>query len=377
MKFKHFKFSFLLTLFVFACQSGPKETDPHAQLQALKQQAKEINDQIKALQIQIAETDTSAQTKKYKIVAVDTLKLQDFAYFIDVQGIVESDLNVLTAPQTPGVVTEILVKEGDFVQAGRIMAKLDAGPVRKALEEVKTGLSLANTLYDKQKRLWDQQIGSEAQYLQAKNQKEQLEQKLQTLEAQLALSYLKAPVSGIVDEITLKLGEMASPGFNGIRVINNKEMSIKAQLSDKYVNEVKRGDPVIIEIPEKNIQFPSRIHYVSNSISPRTRTFAIDVSLPKVKYTFNSNQSLRLKINTTNISKALVISTNLIQTSINGEEYVLVAEEENGFWHARRKNILSGISYQGQTVIKEGLAAGDRIISSGYSELVDGQMIAL
>lgn len=377
MKLQLLKSATFLFVFFISCQNKTTETDPQSKLIALKQQAKDINDQIKALQVQIAESDTSNLSKKSKIVVVDTLKPVDFAYFIDVQGMVESDLNVLASPQTPGVVTAIYVKEGEKVQSGKILATLDAGPIRKAQEEVKTGLALAITLYDKQKRLWDQQIGSEAQYLQAKNQKEQLEQKLKTLDAQIAMSSIKAPVSGTVDAIQLKIGEMAAPGMSGIRVVNNNEMSIKAQLSDKYVNEVKKGDKVIIEIPGKNQEFISRIEYVSNSISARSRTFTIEVGLPKSKYIFNSNQSVRLKINSSNIPKALVISTNLIQTSINGEEYVLVAVQENGFWHAKRKNITSGISYQGQTEIKQGLNVGDKIISSGYSELVDGQMIAL
>ncbi|MBK8955142.1 MAG: efflux RND transporter periplasmic adaptor subunit [Saprospiraceae bacterium] len=377
MKLQFFKICLIFSGIILSCNQPAKESDPAAQLIALKQQAKEINDQIKALQVQIAESDTSSQSRKSKIVVVDTLQPQDFSYFIDVQGLVESDLNVLAAPQTPGVVTAIYVREGEKVNSGKILAALDAGPLRKAMDEVKTGLDLANTLYDKQKRLWDQQIGSEAQYLQAKNQKEQLEQKLKTLEAQIALSYIKAPVTGTVDAVKLKIGEMASPGMHGIRVVNNREMSIKAQLSDKHVNDVKKGDKVIIGIPEKNLEFQSRIQFVSSSIDPRTRTFTIEVAIPKATYTFNSNQSVRLKINSSNIDKALVVSSNLIQTSINGEEYILVAEPADGFWYARRKNILSGISYQGKTVVKNGLSAGDKIISSGYSELVDGQLIAL
>ena len=357
---------------------GPKEipSDPQARLAELKKQAKEINDEIKTLQAQLAASDTS-QTAKAKIVSIDTLKKSDFAYYIDVQGIVESDLNVLAAPQMPGLVTAIHVKEGDVVAQGKILASLDASTIRKGIAEVQTGLDLAKTLYDKQKRLWDQQIGSEAQYLQAKNQKEQLEQKRKTLEAQLDMSFIKAPVSGTVDAVQLKIGEMASPGFNGVRVVNNREMSIKAQLSDKYLNDVKKGDAVIVETPENGKQYPSFIKYCSNSISTQTRTFAVEVALPAGKNLFLTNQALRLKINSKNIKKALVISSNLIQTSIAGEEYVLVAEESNGFWFARRKNITAGISYQGMTEITAGLKEGDRVISTGFSELVDGQMIAL
>ncbi len=363
-------------LIITSCTQKESTNDPQERLAALKKQAKEINDEIKSLQAQIAQSDTS-QSSKSKLVAVDTLFTTDFAYYIDVQGTVESDLNVLAAPQMPGIVTAIYVKEGDQVPQGKILASLDASTVRKAMDEVNTGLTLAQTLYEKQKRLWDQQIGSEAQFLQAKNQKDQLEQKLKTLEAQLAMSYIKAPVSGTVDVVQLKLGEMASPGFNGIRVVNNHQMSIKANLSDKYLEQVKKGDPVIVEIPETNQQFRSSVKYCSNSISTQTRTFSIEIAIPSGQMKYKSNQALRLKINSKNVKKALVISSNLIQTSISGEEYILVAEQSNGFWFAKRKNIVTGISYQGKTEVTSGLTEGDKIITDGFSELVDGQMIAL
>lgn len=236
---------------------------------------------------------------------------------------------------------------------------------------------MANTMFDKQKRLWDQNIGSEAQYLQAKNQKEQLEQKLKTTEAQLAMSVIKSPISGVVDELRLKLGEMASPGFSGIRVVNDKEMKVQAKLSDSYSSKVRKGDKVIIYFPDSDASIESTISYISKTINPTTRTLMIEAALPSGKQHFLSNQAVKLKINNGTIKDALVISSNLIQRSIKGENYILVAEETNGIWYARKRNLETGVEYNGETQIKSGLKVGDQIIISGYSELVDGQLIAL
>ncbi|MBK7360575.1 MAG: biotin/lipoyl-binding protein [Saprospiraceae bacterium] len=205
-----------------ACGKPTEIKDPKIRLAELKNQLKDLNAQIKELEILVAANDTSFSFSKSKLVKIDTPQKRDFKHYIEVQGIVDANNNILAAPQMPGVVTSILVKEGDLVSPGKILAVLDGATIRKGMDEVKTGLSLANTMYEKQKRLWEQNIGSEAQYLQAKNQKDQLELKLKTLESQLAMTYIKSPIQGTVDQVNLKIGEIASPGFAGVRVVNNK-----------------------------------------------------------------------------------------------------------------------------------------------------------
>jgi RND family efflux transporter MFP subunit len=374
----HSRIQLLAVLLLFAaCKKTSENKDPKTKLAELKSQVKDLNDQIKHLQMEIAEKDTSATQAKSKLVQIDTLKKREFKYFIELQGMIDARQNVLVAPQMPGVVTSIYVREGDIVSAGQALASLDGSTIRKGMEEIKTALSMANTMFDKQKRLWDQNIGSEAQYLQAKNQKEQLEQKLKTTEAQLAMSVIKSPISGVVDELRLKLGEMASPGFSGIRVVNDKEMKVQAKLSDSYSSKVRKGDKVIIYFPDSDASIESTISYISKTINPTTRTLMIEAALPSGKQHFLSNQAVKLKINNGTIKDALVISSNLIQRSIKGENYILVAEETNGIWYARKRNLETGVEYNGETQIKSGLKFGDQIIISGYSELVDGQLIAL
>ncbi len=377
MIFRNVSLLILAVLVFTQCNKSSTPQDPKAKLEELKIQAKSIQEQIKEIETLIADSDTSAIQAKSKLVNLDTLRPAEFNYFIEIQGSVDAVNNVLAAPQMPGVVTSIKVKEGDLVSVGQILATLDGATIRKGIDELRTGLSLANTMYDKQKRLWNQNIGSEAQYLQAKNQKEQLEQKLKTMESQLSMTYLKSPIQGTVDEVKIKLGEMATPGFSGIRVVNNKDMKVVAKLSDSYLGKLKKGDKVEVHFPEYDKILHSKITYLSKTINPTTRTLMLEVSLPQGKLNYLSNQAVKLKINNGTIKNALVISSNLIQKSIQGENYVLIAEQKDGSWYARKRTIETGVEYNGQTQITTGLKAGDHIINTGYSELVDGQLISL
>ncbi len=377
MKLNSLSFLLVMMYALQSCKPTTKPEDPKSRLAELKAQAKALNDEIKALQLQIAESDTSRQGAKSKLIQIDTLKTREFNHYVEVQGSIDADQNVMASPQMPGVVTAIYVKEGDVVPQGKILASLDASTLKKSMDELKTGLELATTLYNKQKRLWEQNIGSEAQYLQAKNQKEQLEQKLQTLQTQFSMSYIKAPVAGVVDEVNLKIGEMANPGFHGVRVVNNKEMSVKAKLSDRYNGQVKKGDKVVIYFPEENQSLDSKVSYTSQTINTRTRTFAIEAALPKSRLNYLSNQSVKLRIQTGSIKNTIVISSNLVQTGVQGDHYVLIAEPSNGMWYARKRQVKPGVTYHGETEIMEGIKAGEFIIKTGFGELVDGQLIAL
>ncbi|MBK6545947.1 MAG: efflux RND transporter periplasmic adaptor subunit [Saprospiraceae bacterium] len=367
-------FSLLLTS---ACNNSTNDADPKAKLEVLKKQAQEIDVQIKEIEAKIAASDTTAPVAKSKLVKVDSLRSRDFKHFIELQGTVSADQNVLAAPQMPGVVTAIFVKEGDFVSPGKILATLDGTTIKKGMDELKTGLNLANTMFEKQKKLWDQNIGSEAQYLQAKNQKEQLESKMQTLQSQLAMTYIKSPISGTVDDVHLKIGEIANPGFAGIRVVNNKNMKVLAKISDNYQGKLKKGDKVMIHIPESDKSIESTIRFISKTIDPKTRSFIIESSLPSGSSDFISNQSVKLKINNGTLKSAIIVSSNLVQKSIQGENYILVAESTNGSLFAKKRTVETGVEYNGETQIIKGLQIGDLIITIGYNELVDGQLISL
>lgn len=367
---------FILLTFVGACKKPETTVDPKEKLQQLKVQIQELNTQVKQLEIEISKTDTSfVKTSKAKKVTIDSARKQDFKHFIETQGIVDAAQNVLAAPQMPGLITKIYVKEGDRVHAGQILAQMDGATMKQGIEEIKTAIAMANTMFDKQKSLWEQNIGSESQFLQAKNQKEQLEQKLKTLQSQLSMTNIKSPVNGIVDEIKVKIGEIASPGFAGIRVVNNSNLMIKARLSDQFASKVKKGDKVSLYFPDLDKELSSALSYVGQTVNASSRTINVEAKLPPAKEKFITNQIVKLKINDGIQKSVIVVPSNVIQKSINGEDYILVVENKNGIMYARKQIIKTGQQYNGQTVILEGLKSGDNYITLGYTEIVDGQTI--
>lgn len=371
--------SILTSLFVLfiliSCQKPDPQKQAQKEMSELKETVKKSNERILELEKILAQYDTTKK-EKFKKVSLDTLRPQIFKHYIEAQGVVDAELNVLAAPQMPGVVQSINVKEGDYVYAGQTLARLDANTLRQGMEELRSGLTLATTMYEKQKSLWEQNIGSEAQYLMAKNQKEQLEKKLETLRSQIDMASIKSPVNGTVDELKVKVGEIASPGFHGIRVVNNSKLKVKAKLSDIFASKVKKGDRVSVFFPDLNKEIQTSISFASQSVNAASRTVLVEAKLPSSKE-YKANQAAKIKINDANLNNVIVVNSNYIQRSVNGEDYILMAELVDGRLTAKKRIIQTGSEYNGQTVILKGLTKGEAIISKGYTELVDGQLIQI
>ena len=373
-------YSFCLTslfalLFLTACTSDPL-AEKKKLLKSKTESLRSLTAEIETLQKEIALLDTVTDNKneKPRRIGVDSVRISTFKHFIAVQGSVDAENNVFTAPQMPGVVTAIMVHEGQKVRKGELMAQLDNSVILNGIEEVKTGLSLATTAFEKQKRLWEQKIGSEIQYLTVKNQKEQLERKLNTLNAQLDMATIKAPVSGTVDEIKLKVGEMASPGYFGIRVVNLDKLSLKGRLGDTHIGKVKVGDVVQVNFPDINQTLDSRVTFVSQQVDRQTRTILFEVELDNRSGVYSGNMVANLMINDQTIPNSVVVPTNVIQRSAEGT-FIMVAEKEGENWIARKRKVEAGAEYAGKTAIISGLQANDLFVNFGYSEIVDGQKI--
>jgi membrane fusion protein, multidrug efflux system len=244
------------------------------------------------------------------------------------------------------------------------------------LQAAQVQLGLANTAYEKQKALWDQKIGSEIQFLQAKTQKEAADKNIDALKNQLEMTKIIAPVSGTVDQVNLRIGDMAAPSqlMPGIRIVNGEKLKVKAKLADSDFGKVKVGDIVTIEFPDidKTVQAP--VTYVSNTIDARSRTFGIEIKLTNDHNEYAANLIAKLKINDETFKNVLVVPSNVVQTSANGT-YVLIAQVNNGVKTAHKSIVTAGADYNGETVITSGLNAGDKVITFGYSEVVDGQRI--
>jgi len=366
----------LLTIFIIGLLlASCGQSDKVAQLEALKAERDKLNEQINELKKEIqSEGKTEISNEKTVNVKIQELKPSEFNHYIKVQGNTESDYNIFVPAETQGIVKRIYVEEGDRVSKGKLLAELDGAIYEKGIEELQLALDLATTVYERQKRLWDQKIGSEIQYLQAKNQKESLEKKLVTTQEQYQLTKITSPINGTIDEIVIKEGEAAIPGMGAIRVVQLSSLKVTAQISETYIGDVKKKDKVKVLIAAVNNSFEQEIKSVSQVINPDNRTFSIEVKIPSSEKEIKPNMLAELMINDYSKKDAFVIPINVLQHT--GEEYfVFVAEEENNKWIAKKKTVQMGKYYKNIVEIIDGVEAGDKIIVFGFQNLADGQII--
>ena len=345
-----------------------------AALAKLKTQQADLATKIKVLEADVIKLDPQkAEEARVKDVTVLAVAPSTFRHFVELQGSIDAKNNVQVSPKTGGVVTAVYVKEGDNVRAGSPIAKIDDQILNQSVAELQTQLSLASTIYEKQASLWKQQIGTEIQYLQAKNNKEGLERRLSTLNTQIGQSRVTAPISGVVDQVTVKVGQQAAPGMGLVRVVNLSQLKAVAKVADTYAGSVRKGDAVQVRFPDINKTLNSTITFVSTTVDPLTRTFTIEAPLPSDN-SLKPNMLAQVKINDDTAPNTIVINQNLIQSTEKGQ-LVYVAVTENGKKVAKARPVKTGKSYGGQIEITEGLDAGDQLITQGYQELADGQPI--
>lgn len=376
MKFERLSVIVLAAATLAAC-GGTELEKKKKELAGYKTEVKDLSGKIEKLEKEIAKLDTSFHVEpKVKLVQVEELKKQDFKHYIEVQGTVDAEENVIALNQQPGIVTAVYVKVGDRVSKGQILGLTQTtAALEDQVKSTETQVELARTAFEKQSRLWEQKIGSEIQYLQAKTQKEAAEAGLAALKKQLEMTKIIAPISGVVDAVNLRVGEMAAPSqlMPGIRIINPDHLTVKAKLADSDFGKVKQGDKVELEFPDINDKVVATVSYVSKTINSFSRTFQVEVKLgSSTKYA--ANMVAKLKINDAIFKNVLVVPTNIIQRSAEGE-YVLTAEGAKGKAVAHKQTVVSGAGYNGRTVITEGLNEGQQIITFGYTEVVDGQKI--
>lgn len=364
-------YSLLITGLLSACGSGDKKV----QLEKLKQQSIELLSQINELEKEVALSgDSSMSNIKVKDVAVINIAYEPFQHFIDVQGRVEGDENITVSAKMAGVVNRILVNEGDEVRAGQTLAELENSVLQQSLEEINTALAFATAIYEKQKNLWDQKIGSEMQFLSAKNNKEGLEKKQITLKEQLELSKIKAPIDGVIDAVDIKIGQSLMPGMPAIRVVNLNTLKVKAEISETYSAKVRKGNDAIIYFPDLEKEISSKIVYTSKVINNITRTFSAEANLDEQNPDYRPNMIVVLKVIDYQKDSAIVIPLNYIQQS-GTSAYVYVATTKNGKQMATKKNIKVGRIYNGKVEIIEGLAVNDNLITVGYQDLTENILI--
>ncbi|AEI47407.1 efflux transporter, RND family, MFP subunit [Runella slithyformis DSM 19594] len=374
------QYIFLLTatLFITAC-GGEKKPNTLAEkkeaLAKLKADSKALTEKITALETELKATDPSMKAAEKVIPVVTTaLEPKSFKSFIEIQGTVETKNTATATPRMAGTYTTVYVKEGQTVKAGQLLAKIDNAILRDQIAALKQQMELANTVYDKQKSLWDQKIGTEIQFLQAKNNKESLEKNLAVLNTQIELYNVYAPISGAVEKVMAKTGEVAAPGMPLASIVNLGSLKATANVPDTYLSNIKMGDAVRVNLPDIGREINARITFISKLVNPANRTFKIEASIPTTA-DIKPNMLSVLNIADINKSNALVIKQNYIQSTEFGD-VVYVAETEGNKKVAKARKIKTGVSYNGEIEITEGLRAGDLIVTEGYQDLVDGQVIS-
>jgi RND family efflux transporter MFP subunit len=368
------KYSIFAVLIIFLASCG--SPDKQAQINKLKVERDALNEQIASLEKELDTTlviaDNSTKIQLFE------LQTTEFRHFIEVQGKVDGEQNTEVTSQSPGVVTNIFIKEGDNVKKGQVLAELDYQVLKQSLEEVKGQLDFATNMYLKQKNLWEKNIGSEVQYLTAKNNKESLERRVATIKDQIILSKYISPINGTVELIPFKVGQMVSPGMpgSGIRVVNMSSVKVQADLAEAYAPLIKTGDAVKIGFPDIDKEIDAKVTFASRYIDPVNRTFKVETRLGANGTTYRANMIALLRINDYTNREALVVPINIIQRSMN-EKYVMVVEVKDGKMYAAKRIIEYQNTYNSMAEVVSGLKEGDKIISVGYQNLKPGDVVSL
>lgn len=350
-------------LFLAACNNKPK--DPKAELADLKKQEAAINAKITALEAKTG----SADSGKVNNVSVAEVKPGQFTNYIKIQGKIDAQDNVMAYPQAPGTITAIHVKAGDHVSKGQILVQLDNSVLKQNIAQAEAQATLSATVFQRQKNLWEQKIGTEIQFLQAQANMQSAQKQVSGLRQQADMYRIISPISGTVDQMDLKLGQAASPGVTGIRIVNADVLKVKADVPESYGSRINVGDGVKVTVPDVADSITARITFAAKVIDASSRSFAVEVKLPSRK-TLRPNMTAILNIVDYQKNNALAVPINAIQKSEMGD-YVFVVQ--NGI--AKRHIVKIGATYDNKTEVISGISSGDQLVTKGASEIEDGDRV--
>lgn len=356
---------FILSLVLTSCSSNKEESKDLQSLNnkkgILKKQLDSLNLELKSVEEQISKLDT---LKKLIVVTTFKPEFKDFKHYIEVQGTVKADKNVELNPEMGGTVTKIYVKEGQNVSKGTTLAKFDTSIINSNIAQVQTQLSLATTSFERQKRLWDQKIGSEMQFLKAKAQKEGIENNIKVLQAQARKMKIVAPFSGTIDQIFVKEGQLASPQLPFLRIVNLDRVYIESEVTESYLKEINKGTKVIVSFPSLEKKFNSKISQVGNFINPNNRSFKTRIDVQNKTKEIKANLFADIKINDFK-AKGIIIPSKVIKKDSKGNSFVYTISNKSNSKIVEKTIIVVGKEYNNQSYISEGLTENSLIVDKG------------
>lgn len=364
-----------LTLLFAACgkKSGnDANSQKVAQLAELKKQQTALSSQISALEKEIGRADTTKK-EKVKAIAVEILTPSVFNNYIELQGSVVADEQVYLTSRVPGSVSKVYIKVGDRIRQGQVVAEIDDDMVIQQMEEVKKRWELANDVYLKQEALWKQNIGSEVQYLSAKNNKEALDKAIATIQRSRELYQVKSPINGVVDECSVKVGQAAAPGMPMATVVNFSKLKVKVDAPETYAGKIRQGNIVSVLFPDLQKEVTSKIAYIGASVSPQNRTFKVEIPIRSNEAGLLPNMATTVRVINYSNGNAIAIPINLIQKDLTNTDFVLV----ESLGRVKKMPVKIGQMYGEKAEILSGLKAGDKIITVGFQDLNEGDAVKI
>jgi len=370
----------LASLFLASCQPAEKmPTDLAGKKTYLKTKQTELRNlqkEIASLESDIEAIDPAAKKEKPRtLVTTQTVTRSDFNRYIELQAAVEAEDMVAASSETGGRITDLKVKEGQYVKRGQLIATTDLEGVKKQIAEMDKSLELAVDVFNRQKRLWDQNIGSEMQFLQAKNNKERLEKSMETVQYQLTKGNVYAPKSGVIEMVMAKTGEMAAPGAPIVQILNTSQVKIVANVPEKFLRNVKQGEMMSIEIPALDMKTKGRVTMLGRTINPSNRTFKVEVNLSNSKGLLKPNLLANMLLNDFSAKDVITVPLELVQQEVSGKDYVFVKKEGTEGSIAGKIYVTTGESYDGNIIIEEGLKGGEDLIATGARGLANNALI--
>ncbi len=374
MKFRITSLIILLLTSLSACQESSGELDKKmSRLKEKKAELTALQNEIEQLEAEVAALDPefARANRKATLVSTVPVKREDFESYVEISGSVESRKNVDITAETVGTIEEIHVEKGQLIRAGQSLIKLENEILRSNLEELETNYELAKTMFERQSNLWEKKIGTEVQYLEAKNRKESLENQIKTLRAQIEKTNIKAPFTGIVDRLDAKIGMLAQPGIPLVRLVSLENMYVEAEISETYINAFKRGDEAFVRLPALDKEFVSTISAIGQVINPDNRTFTLEIKVPDLDVNIKPNLIAVVRIRDYEAENTPVVPTNLIQKDGQGY-YVYIVSNSADVPVAKKVKIERGNTYKNTTEVLSGLSGGEELINEGFRDVSDG-----
>ena len=352
-------------------------TTIRAKKSELDKQSQEISEKIKLLITEIDKLDT---LKRVPLVTALEAKHEVFNHYIELQGDVKTKQNVLIYPEMPGTLEKVYVTRGQNVVKGQLLATIDDGGMSQQVAQLEATTALAKTTFERQKSLWSQKIGSEIQFLQTKTNYEAQKNSLEQLKKQLGKASIRAPFSGVIDEVIKDQGTVVAPGMSSeiFRIVNLNNMYIETAVPEKYISTITKGKAVEVFLPMLSKTLNTKIRETGNFINPANRTFIIEIEVPNSDKSIKPNLTAKLKINDYTNQKALLIPQSIISENAEGQQYVYIITDLNGNKGFAKQTVVKTGKTEGDVIeILEGISEGDMLIQAGARTVKNGQEVKI